>query len=119
MPCGAPGRRDASEDSDLTVVFLCRALTTRAQPITQRAAPFHCHPRTLSTCSSSESQHATALQKGSPAGWMAGKTELDTPFVNSVHLRHWLEASEMGHGEDIGGERCSRGLGILRIWTSR
>lgn len=96
-----------------TVTFFPgRALTTRAQPITRRAAPFHFHPRTLSTCSSSESQPVTALQRGSPADWMVGKTELDTSFVNSVHLKHWLQASEIGHGEDVGGERCSCWLGI-------
>lgn len=63
-----------------------RALTTPALPITQRAAPCHFHPRTLSTCSSSESQHMTALQKGPPLiGWL-GLQELDTAFVNSVHF---------------------------------
>lgn len=75
MPYGAPSQRDASENSNLTLMFLSRALTTRAQPITPRAAPFHSLPKTLSTCSSSELQHMTALQKGSPADWTAGNTE--------------------------------------------
>lgn len=96
-----------------TVTFFPgRALTTHARPTTQRAAPFHSLPRTLSTCSSSESQHMTALQKGPLlVGWL-GIQSLDTSFVNSVHFKHWLEASEIGHGEDIGGERRSRWLGV-------
>jgi hypothetical protein len=40
-----------------------------------------------------------------PAHWLAGS--LDTSFVNSVHFRHWLRASEISHWEDVGRERCN------------
>lgn len=63
MPRGAKTQCDTSGNSKLTIVCLSRALTIPAQPTTQRAAPFHFHPRTLSTCSSSESQHMTTLQQ--------------------------------------------------------
>lgn len=55
--------------------------------------------------------------EGLPTDWMLGIQSLDTSFVNSVHFKHWLEASEISHGEDIGGERQSL-AGNLRIWTS-
>lgn len=75
IPQGTTSQWDAGENAHLTMMFLSRAPITRAQPITQRAVPFHFHPRTLSTCSSSESQHMTALQKGSPDDWMVGNPE--------------------------------------------
>lgn len=111
--CGYKPTRYFWELQPTTVMFLSRALTTRAQPITQRAAPFPSHPRTLSTCSSSESQLGTTLRRAPQLiGWL-GIRSSDTSFVNSVHLKRWLRTCELSLWEDVGrGDRCSCRLGV-------
>nr|KAF6326304.1 F-box protein 32 [Pipistrellus kuhlii] len=60
-----------------------------------------------------------STSRGLPTEWVLGIQSLDPSFVNSVHVQHWLEASEMESRRGLWrGERQSL-AGNLRTWTPR